>query len=159
MLPEIPQGEDTKVFYHKRKRTFRLQRKTDPVLPPNTDLEVTPVPEPSAVDQNALTVKVKYPEDFDSDIEPGCAEEIDDDSQLASAHKSGDTIFPGQPANENGEIECFAVDKKLNEPVRVGETNATLIKRLKKSMGGLVADTKKTFGQVVDTVSQNLKSA
>ncbi len=159
MLPELPQSDDTKVFYNKRKRTFRLQRKTDPVVPPNTDLEVTPVPVPPVVDQNALTVKVKYPEDTDQEIEPECAEEIDDESQLAAAHKSGDTIFPGETENENGEIECFAVDKKLNEPVRISETNATLIQRLKKSMGGLVADTKKTFGQVVDTVSQTLKSA
>lgn len=166
MLPDIPQGEDTKVFYNKRKRTFRLQRKTDPVVPvreqPAADADATPVPAIPA-ESEAVTAKVSYPEDLDQEIEPECAEEIDDESQLAaaSAGKSGDTLLPGVPANADGEVECFAVENKLNEPVhaKVSASNASLIRRLRNSMEGLVADTKKTFGKVVDTVGQTFKSA
>lgn len=153
MLPEsVEPGGETKFFYNKKKRTFRVEKTTGAVAP-------APCEPPStceASEDDRATAKVVYPDkDVDLDLEPECSEDTDE----AVAVSSGDTLLPGSVPNANGEVECFDVDSKLNEPVNVRHRHQQLLQGFRAKVGGLIKHTHKTFSNVVDTARENLKSA
>jgi hypothetical protein len=153
-MTEPVQQPETKVFYHRKRRTFRLQKSTDEVVP-----DVRQAVEP---DMEDFKKTAKLPAYDAADTEGVIDDDtVDDDfaEPLVAASTgcgSGDTVLPGVPVDENGEVECFAVEKKLNDTPDSTKYNASLLTKLRGKLNGLRADTKNALDEVLKTASSSL---